>query len=157
MVKGLYSNYIENFDNPYSEDESEVEVESEDEIESEGGEINERFQDSINSKPLMNRGVVEGEVDEEVDKEVEEEVYEEFTNQINRKSSIKEGFSEGKKIIYGKHKLLLKSILFGILFYLLSNKQIYKLTSPYFKNLDPSLMHTLIFVGLHYFINVVFN
>ena len=129
MIKGISSKFIENF-----RDEGEVYEEVEDE------EYNQGVAAVSNNNPNI---VVEDNVT------VEEEE-EGFNNQTI------EPFSSGKKIIYGKHKLVLKSILFGIIFYLLSSKQAYQLTKPYLKKLDGVIIHSILFVVLHYFLNIVF-
>lgn len=148
MVSGLYSNYIENFQNTTVEEED-ITIEEE--------EIEDNFQNTNMSNinlnnmsnitmPNMNNIIGEEE-------EISEEVVDEEEGFQNKSV---EGFSVGKKIEYNKHKLFLKSILFGILFYLLSNPKVYKITKPYLKNIDAVIIHSLLFVGLHYFLNLVF-
>ena len=137
MIKGISSKFIENFQNE-EEVYEEVDDEVEDEVEDE--EYNQGVAAVSNNNPNIA-------VDNSVTVEEEEEG---FNNQTI------EPFSSGKKIIYGKHKLVLKSILFGILFYLLSSKQAYQLTKPYLKKLDGVIIHSILFVVLHYFLNIVF-
>ena len=141
MFGGRYSNNIENYQNLNLLDDS---LDSDSDMDAEEEDTQEEME------PFQNNDVVP----EEENIDVEEE-YKNY-NSNRSQSQVIEGFSEGKKIAYGKHKLLLKSILFGILFYLLSNENIYKLTKPMLKNTNPVLIHTLIFVGLHYFINIMF-
>ena len=150
MVSGLYSNYIENFQNTTVEEED-ITIEEE--------EIEDNFQNTnmsninlnnmnMSNITMPNMNNIIGEEDE-----IDEEVIDEEEGFRNKSV---EGFSVGKKIEYNKHKLFLKSILFGILFYLLSNPKVYKITKPYLKNIDAVIIHSLLFVGLHYFLNLVF-
>ena len=144
MFGGFYSNNIENYQNLNSLDDTDVD--SEVDIEDEDDNIQEEIEGYQN-----NNIPVEEEVTDE--SSFDNEVLEEFSNE----KKVVEGFSEGKKIVYGKHKLFLKSILFGILFYLLSNENVYKLTKPMIKNMNPVIVHSLIFVGLHYLLNIIFD
>lgn len=66
-----------------------------------------------------------------------------------------EGFKGGEEKKYNENKLVLKSILFGLLFYLLSNQKIYDLTKPYLNGLDKNLVHSIVFIILFYLINIV--
>lgn len=66
-----------------------------------------------------------------------------------------EGFRGGQEKKYNDNKLVLKSILFGLLFYLLSNQKIYDLTKPYLNGLDKNLVHSIVFIILYYLINIV--
>ena len=66
-----------------------------------------------------------------------------------------EGFKGGEEKKYNDNKLVLKSILFGLLFYLLSNQKIYDLTKPYLNGLDKNLVHSIVFIILFYLINIV--
>ena len=66
-----------------------------------------------------------------------------------------EGFRGGEEKKYNDNKLVLKSILFGLLFYLLSNPKIYNLTKPYLNGLDKNLVHSIVFIILFYLINIV--
>ena len=131
MIKGLSSSFIENFSS------TTIDVEEGEEFADAG----EGVEGEVDGEGVEGEGV-----EEEVDGE------EGFQN-----SRVIEPFSEGTKIQYGKHKLLLKSILAGILFYLLSSPQVYKLTKPYLKNIDAVIIHSLLFVAIHFFLNIVFN
>lgn len=144
MIKGLSSKFIENF----QVEEEEYEDEDEDvydEIDEENENENNQEIAAVSNNSYDNNPTIK--IEDNVTVEEEEEG---FNNQTI------EPFSSGKKIIYGKHKLLLKSILFGILFYLLSSKQAYQLTKPYLKKLDGVIIHSILFVVLHYFLNIVF-
>ena len=66
-----------------------------------------------------------------------------------------EGFKGGEEKKYNDNKLVLKSILFGLLFYILSNQKIYNLTRPYLNGLDKNLVHSIVFIILFYLINIV--
>ena len=140
MIQGLSSKFIENFQVEEEEYEDEDDYDEIDE-ETEG---EDEYNEGVAAVSNNNPNIV---VDNNVTVEEEEEG---FNNQTI------EPFSSGKKIIYGKHKLLLKSILFGILFYLLSSKQAYQLTKPYLNKLDGVIIHSILFVVLHYFLNIVF-
>lgn len=147
MIKGLSSSFIENFQN--TSDNNMIIEEEED---------GENVEDTLDIQQTESTEVQDNNMNIEDNKTIEEEstssddVYEEFQN-----SRVIEPFSEGTKIQYGKHKLLLKSILAGILFYLLSSPQVYKLTKPYLKNIDAVIIHSLLFVAIHFFLNIVFN
>tara|TARA_B100000242_G_C42964064_1_gene447207 strand:+ start:362 stop:862 length:501 start_codon:yes stop_codon:yes gene_type:complete len=166
MVSGLYSNYIENFQNTTVEEEDITieEEEIEDNFQNTNmNNINMNNMNNINNMNMSNINLnnmnmsnitmpnMNNIIGEE--EEINEEVIDEEEGFQNKSV---EGFSVGKKIEYNKHKLFLKSILFGILFYLLSNPKVYKITKPYLKNIDAVIIHSLLFVGLHYFLNLVF-
>lgn len=174
MVQGLYSNYIENFANHNDdldiiEEETDIDEQSDidqeiddeqdidDEQENKLNSNRNNFQDSIPRIPNDSNQITNNNLDIFTEEEENNELVEQELSDQNNDDRIEEGFTQGKKIIYTKHKLLLKSILFGILFYLLSSQKIYKITKPYLKTLDPTLIHTLLFIGLHYFLNIVFE
>ena len=77
------------------------------------------------------------------------------SNKIEESFKNLEGFRGGEKKEYNNFKLLLKSILFGLLFYLLSNEKIYKLTKPYLNGLDKNIVHSIVFIVLFYLINLI--
>ena len=148
MVSGLYSNYIENFQNTTVEEEDITIEEEEIEDNFQNTNMNNINMNNMSNITMPNMNNIIGE-----EEEISEEVVDEEEGFQNKSV---EGFSVGKKIEYNKHKLFLKSILFGILFYLLSNPKVYKITKPYLKNIDAVIIHSLLFVGLHYFLNLVF-
>ena len=147
MVSGLYSNYIENFQNTTVEEEDITIEEEEIEDNFQNTNMNNINMNNMSNITMPNMNNIIGE-----EEEISEEVVDEEEGFQNKSV---EGFSVGKKIEYNKHKLFLKSILFGILFYLLSNPKVYKITKPYLKNIDAVIIHSLLFVGLHYFLNLV--
>jgi hypothetical protein len=77
------------------------------------------------------------------------------SNKIEESFKNLEGFRGGETKEYNNFKLLLKSILFGLLFYLLSNEKIYKLTKPYLNGLDKNIVHSIVFIVLFYLINLI--
>ena len=109
------------------------------------------------------------EVDSEDDNVVEEEA-EQFKNtsqaeliaRLKRRSekepevSVIEGFNGSVLNDIINERLLLKSILFGLLFYLLANPKSFEYTKSLTSNLDKLLVHTILFTLIVYFIgNVV--
>jgi hypothetical protein len=107
------------------------------------------------------------EVEEEEEEDVKEEmmdvteagndkkVFNELNNKFKKSNPEIEGFKGGEEKKYNDNKLVLKSILFGLLFYLLSNQKIYDLTKPYLNGLDKNLVHSIVFIILFYLINIV--
>ena len=124
-------------------------------------EVKEEFDDHVKEE-------FDDHIKEEFDDKKEQVIEEEsndnnniFNTALNAKfsksSSVKgvEGFNGGSKKKYDDSKLILKSILFGLLFYLLSNQKIYNITKPYLNGLDKNLVHSIVFIILFYLINIV--
>jgi hypothetical protein len=74
----------------------------------------------------------------------------ENNNEMNNFESPSEGFANLSE--YGINlDLILKSIFFGAIFYLLSLPEVYKLTSKVIgKNVDSVLVHSLVYAILYY-------
>lgn len=90
---------------------------------------------------------------------ISEENYEEHQDIVmNLSNNIEEGFdNDGKpKSIFMlklmNQKKLLKSITFGLLFYLLANPRSFKYTNVFTSKLDKVLVHTLLFTLIVYII-----
>jgi len=91
-------------------------------------------------------------VDDEEDSKSFNNLVEGFNNY-----NVVEGFTGGDENDYNSHKLILKSILFGLLFFVLSNSKIYAITKPLTKGLDRQVIHALIFTVIYYIVNTVIN
>ena len=121
----------------------------EDEIEDE---IKDEIEDEIEGFQDINRIV-----GEEVTTEEEESfknTIEAFTN-----NDTIEGFSGGEQYEYKTSKFILKCILFGLIFFILSHNSTYNLTKPltkqFSKTVDKHIIHTIIFIIIYYIINMV--
>lgn len=56
---------------------------------------------------------------------------------------------------YINNELLLKTLLFGIIFYILTNDMlIYFLKKTFGKNIEINLIQTMLFVLIYYFLNI---
>jgi hypothetical protein len=56
---------------------------------------------------------------------------------------------------YINNELLLKTLLFGIIFYILTNNMmIYFLKNIFGKNIEINLIQTMLFVLIYYFLNI---
>lgn len=93
--------------------------------------------------------------EEEIDDE--EEVYEGFSSLNN----ITEGFNGSVSIKMNHLKTLLKAILLGLIFYLLTHKDFFEMTKPVFKAvkkvMSHNVLHMLIFVMLSYVVLNISN
>ena len=118
--------------------------------------------EGVKTFDLVNNGnlIVEDESNEleEVLEEVGEEEFDEelegFSNNNNKNNS---SFKGGKKRKYNDHKLLLNSILFGLVFFILSHPRTYAITKPFIKGFDKHLVHTLVFIAIYYLVNKVIH
>ena len=90
---------------------------------------------------------------EEPEYQTEGEELEEKTNMKN--NSVVEGFNGSKVIELNNEKIWLKSIMFGLLFYILSNPKIYDLTKGLSSQINKHVLHTLIFVVITYFLLII--
>jgi hypothetical protein len=64
----------------------------------------------------------------------------------------KEGFS----VSYINSEIILKTILFTIIFYILTNNMfIYGLKATFGKNMDINIIQTIIFCLVYYFLNII--
>ena len=70
-------------------------------------------------------------------------------------TSIVEGFNGSKVLELNNEKVWLKSIMFGLLFYILSNPKIYDLTKGLSSQVNKHVLHTLIFVVITYFLLII--
>tara|TARA_B100001964_G_C13971117_1_gene481936 strand:+ start:13 stop:606 length:594 start_codon:yes stop_codon:yes gene_type:complete len=66
-----------------------------------------------------------------------------------------EGFNGGSHNDLLDQRLLLKSLLFGLLFYLLANNDTYKMTKQLTKGLDKVLIHAVVFSVFYYIIQTM--
>ena len=166
MVFGIIDNFANQFqdtteafenqeDNDYSNDNNNIDLDLLNK-----NSIKKDFQ-------LTNEAEAEAEEEEEEDEEevkykTEEDIIDEeeqFNNLVEGFNDYKviEGFSGGDENDYNSHKLILKSILFGLLFFVLSNNKIYAITKPLTKGLDRQVIHAIIFAILYYIVNTVIN
>ena len=83
-----------------------------------------------------------------------DENYNNLTEGFNNYKTI-EGFTGAIEEDYKSYKLILKSILFGLLFFVMSNSKIYAITKPLTKGLDRQLIHAIIFAIIYYIVNMV--
>lgn len=91
------------------------------------------------------------------DMEIEEIISEENFDDIEEEE---EGFTNlfkgSNHSDYKNMKNLLKSILAGLIFFILCNKKIITLSKSYFKGFDTNLIHALIFFVIIYITNITF-
>jgi len=162
MVASLRNDFIEGFENQNDEDysvghyldkfqnsnDNNVDVEGEieeEEIESE---------EMMNSNDsFQNTNNIESEDIEGEDIEGEDIEGEELEMMSN--NSVVEGFNGSKVIELNNEKIWLKSIMFGLLFYILSNPKMYDLTKGLSTQVNKHVIHTLIFVVITYFLLII--
>jgi hypothetical protein len=84
-----------------------------------------------------------------------EELEEPEEKTIMQNNSVVEGFNGSKVIELNNEKVWLKSIMFGLLFYILSNPKIYDLTKGLSSQINKHVLHTLIFVVITYFLLII--
>ena len=141
---GHYLDKFQNSDgNTTSNLEAEAEAEEEDDEEVEMNSKS-KFQDTNN----IESEDVEGE-------NVEGENVEGEDTEIMSNNSIVEGFNGSKVIELNNEKIWLQSIMFGLLFYILSNPKIYDLTKGLSSQVNKHVLHTLIFVVITYFLLII--
>ena len=78
---------------------------------------------------------------------------EEADNVMN--DTVVEGFNGSKVIELNNEKVWLKSIMFGLLFYILSNPKIYDLTKGLSSQINKHVLHTIIFVVITYLLLLI--
>lgn len=78
---------------------------------------------------------------------------EEADNMMN--DTVVEGFNGSKVIELNNEKVWLKSIMFGLLFYILSNPKIYDLTKGLSSQINKHVLHTIIFVVITYLLLLI--
>ena len=146
---GHYLDKFQNSDgNTTSNLEAEAEAEEEDDEEVEMNSKS-KFQDTNNIESEDVEGEnVEGE-------NVEGENVEGEDTEIMSNNSIVEGFNGSKVIELNNEKIWLQSIMFGLLFYILSNPKIYDLTKGLSSQVNKHVLHTLIFVVITYFLLII--
>lgn len=97
------------------------------------------------------------EMAEEDEIDDEEEIYEGFSST----NHITEGFNGSVSIKMNHLKSLLKAILLGLIFYLLTHKDFFEMTKPVFKAvkkvMSHNVLHMLIFVMLSYVVLNISN
>ena len=146
-------NFQENFQNVSDYDSIDLDKEEYEDVNEEFEDVKEEFEDvneefediTQEEQPSYSQGTINN-------------LNAQFTKSSKVKSSNDkqiEGFEGGSNNKYNESKLVLKSILFGLLFYLLSNQKIYNLTRPYLNGLDKNLVHSIVFIILFYLINIV--
>tara|TARA_B100000902_G_C26618349_1_gene578538 strand:- start:61 stop:558 length:498 start_codon:yes stop_codon:yes gene_type:complete len=141
---GHYLDKFQNSDGNTTPDlDSEAEAEEEDDEEVKMNSKS-KFQDTNNIESEN----VEGE-------NVEGENVEGEDTEIMSNNSIVEGFNGSKVIELNNEKIWLKSIMFGLLFYILSNPKIYDLTKGLSSQVNKHVLHTLIFVVITYFLLII--
>lgn len=180
MVVGLTDPMIENFQNADEDDQQVIEYFDDgktDEYANDGDDYAVRANPKRkNNNPSLEKfnekfhdvSSEDDNVNSEDDNVVEEEA-EQFKNtsqaeliaRLKRRSekepevSVIEGFNGSVLNDIINERLLLKSILFGLLFYLLANPKSFEYTKILTSNLDKYLVHTILFTILVYFISNV--
>ena len=97
---------------------------------------------------------MDDEEEENVDNEEGKKPFNNLVEGFNNYNVV-EGFTGGDENDYNSHKLILKSILFGLLFFVMSNSKIYAITKPLTKGLDRQLIHAIILTVIYYIVNTV--
>jgi len=165
MVFGIIDNFanqfqdtteaFENQDDDYSNDNNIIDLD----ILKENSIITENENENENNNK-------QDEVIEEEDYSIQEEKENEIVGEEEQFNNLIEGFNNydvvenftgGDENEYKNYKLVLKSILFGLLFFILSNAKIYAITKPLTKGLDRQVIHAIIFTLLYYIVNTVIN
>ncbi len=164
MVASLRNDFIEGFENQNDEDysvghyldkfqnsnDNNVDVDVEGEIEEEEIESEEMMN---SNDSFQNTNNIESEDIEGEDIEGEDIEGEELEMMSN--NSVVEGFNGSKVIELNNEKIWLKSIMFGLLFYILSNPKMYDLTKGLSTQVNKHVIHTLIFVVITYFLLII--
>ena len=164
MVASLRNDFIEGFENQNDEDysvghyldkfqnsnDNNVDVDAEGEIEEEEIESEEMMN---SNDSFQNTNNIESEDIEGEDIEGEDIEGEELEMMSN--NSVVEGFNGSKVIELNNEKIWLKSIMFGLLFYILSNPKMYDLTKGLSTQVNKHVIHTLIFVVITYFLLII--
>lgn len=147
--KNSVEHYLDKFQNSTNETamvdvEEEVQGEMSENIESE---LRDNFQDTMNIESEDNDYTEN--IEQENNISEEDNVFEESNNYMNNNPSI-EGFNGSKVLELNNEKVWLKSIMFGLLFYILSNPKVYDLTKGLSNQINKHMLHTLIFVLISY-------
>ena len=158
MIFGINNNFSENFQNPNEVENIDILEDDEDddlyfnknvEVEEEIEEEVEQEQEQVNLTNISNNELIEEENKQKLDNSQNENDIEPFSNKVI------EPF-KGSEEEENKHlKIFSKSILLGLLFYILTHPKIFNLTKPITNKLDKFLVHAIIFTFITYFINLV--
>ena len=136
--------YLDKFQNSMETvvDEENIVDEEKDSMVDEENLSKERFQNS-NELPTEEEDIPEEDIPGE----------EEADNMMN--DTVVEGFNGSKVIELNNEKVWLKSIMFGLLFYILSNPKIYDLTKGLSSQINKHVLHTIIFVVITYLLLLI--
>ena len=136
--------YLDKFQNSMETvvDEENIVDEEEDSMVDEENLSKEKFQNS-NELPAEEEDIPEEDIPGE----------EEADNMMN--DTVVEGFNGSKVIELNNEKVWLKSIMFGLLFYILSNPKIYDLTKGLSSQINKHVLHTIIFVVITYLLLLI--
>lgn len=136
--------YLDKFQNSMETvvDEENIVDEEKDSMVDEENLSKERFQNS-NELPVEEEDIPEEDIPGE----------EEADNMMN--DTVVEGFNGSKVIELNNEKVWLKSIMFGLLFYILSNPKIYDLTKGLSSQINKHVLHTIIFVVITYLLLLI--
>ena len=136
--------YLDKFQNSMETvvDEENIVDEEEDSMVDEENLSKEKFQNS-NELPTEEEDIPEEDIPGE----------EEADNIMN--DTVVEGFNGSKVIELNNEKVWLKSIMFGLLFYILSNPKIYDLTKGLSSQINKHVLHTIIFVVITYLLLLI--
>lgn len=126
----------------------------------------EKFYDTQELDNIVNRKVeaeqgVEGEMVEGETEIVDSEMNldtlkkELRTRFENDEPIIIEGFNGSVNKNLSNDKLLLKSILFGLIFYILSHPKTFELTKPITQKMDKLIIHTIVFILIVFCLNSI--
>lgn len=131
----------------------------------------EKFYDTQELDNIVNRKVeveqgVEGEMVEGEMVEGETEIVDSEMNLDTLKKELRTRFENDEPIIIegfngsvnknlSNDKLLLKSILFGLIFYVLSHPKTFELTKPITQKMDKLIIHTIVFILIVFCLNSI--
>jgi hypothetical protein len=155
---GHYLDKFQNSNNNNIDEEETIEGENVEGENVEGenieSESRESFQDTANiESENVESENVESENIESEDNELknDENIIQEESEMLeSNNTSIVEGFNGSKVLELNNEKVWLKSIMFGLLFYILSNPKIYDLTKGLSSQINKHMLHTIFFVVISY-------
>ena len=155
MVAALRNEFTEGFQN---QDDNELSVDHYlDKFQNSNEDISEEeeeYQIEGEEGPTEEEEEYLNEVDDSPTEGEEDPTEGEETN-IMQDSSVVEGFNGSKVIELNNEKVWLKSIMFGLLFYILSNPKIYDLTKGLSSQINKHVLHTIIFVVITYLLLLI--
>ena len=151
MVASLKNEFIEGFQDQNEDEELSVDhyldkFQNSNQEATESEEL-EELEEPIEPEELESEEKEEPTEPEEIESE---ELEEDISN-----NPVVEGFNGSKKLELSNEKIWLKSILFGLLFYILSNPKIYDLTKDFTKQINKHVFHTIVFVIITYFLLLI--